>query len=321
MVQSSLYMKIIFPAKIDLTEESINKIKLLGAEIFDDVPSLSTLKDRIRDAEIIVVGHYIKIDRDMIDGAPKLKYIIIPTSGYEYVDVEYINTRNIAVLNCPTFNSRAVAEHAISLLMATNRMLLPASDSIRSGVWDPQSLVGYEMVDKKIGLIGYGNIGKNIEKIGLLLGMRVAHINSKSNSKDIDSLVADSDFVILCASSNYSTKNILDKRRLELLKSSSIVINVSRGDLVDQNALYTILKNNKIRGAGIDVFEKEPAVNIFSDRVDPTIIAFTKLRNVITTPHIGYNTKEAFIKRGNEILLAIESCISNNPVNVVNHKI
>jgi phosphoglycerate dehydrogenase-like enzyme len=306
-------VKIVLPDKINISDKYKSKIRELGAEVFDDLPDEAELKKRIKDAEIITAS-YVDITPDVIDAAPNLKYIVVPAVGYEWVDTEYAAEKGITTLNCPTFNSQAVAEHAISLLMAANRNIIVGVDELRAGKWNPQDLVGYELRGKELGLIGYGNVGKRIEKIASALGMNVSYVNSKSLSDEVDELLKNSDYVIICAPLNDGTRNLVDRRRLDLLKQTAILVNVGRGAVIDQNALIEALKSKRIRGAGLDVFDGEPLTGAPSD----TIVEIAKLPNVVTTPHMAYNTEEINDKQGAEILANLQSCIAGEPVNVVN---
>lgn len=305
-------MNIVVPDNIKISEDYKKQIRALGAQIFDDLPDKNELKSRIKDAELIT-ANYIDVTPEIIDAAPKLKYIVVPAVGYEWVDVEYASLKGITTLNCPTFNSQAVAEHAISLLMAVNRNLITGADDIRAGKWAPQNLHGYELEGKKLGLIGYGNVGKRIEKLAEAIGLNVRYANSKSTTNEIDTLLSDADFVIICAPLTDDTRNLIDERRLNLLKPTAVLVNVGRGAIVEQNALIKALKSKKIRGAGLDVFDGEP----LTGAPNKTIIELAGLPNVIATPHIAYNTEEINDKQGKEILKNIQSCVGGNPINVV----
>lgn len=307
-----MIMKIVLPDKINISDDYKNKIRELGAEVYEDLPDNDELKKRIQDAEIITAS-YVDITPDIIDAAPNLKYIVVPAVGYEWVDTEYAASKGITTLNCPTFNSQAVAEHAMTLLMAVNRNVITGIDELRAGKWNPQDLVGYELNGKKLGLIGYGNVGTRIEKIATSFGMSVSYVNSKSSSDEVDKLLSDSDFVVICAPLNDSTRNLVDERRLELMKQTAILVNVGRGAVTDQNCLIKVLKNKQIRGAGLDVFDGEPLTGVPSD----TIVGLAKLPNVVATPHMAYNTEEINNKQGAEILVNLQSCIAGEPVNVV----
>ncbi len=305
-------MKIVLPDKINISDSYIQQIEDLGAKVYHDLPSNEELIERIKDAEIITAC-YVDITPKEIDAAPNLKYIIVPAVGYEWVDVEYAASKGITTLNCPTFNGQAVAEYAVSLLMATNRQLRVGADTLRDGGWNPQTLVGYELEGKQVGLIGHGNIGKRIEKILQALGMNVSYVNSSSTEQDVDNLVESSDYLIVCAPLTESTKNMLDARRLGMMKTSAVLVNVGRGAIVDQKALFAALKDNKIRGAGLDVFDGEPLTGEPSDE----IVELARLPNVLATPHMAYNTVEMQDKQGQEILDNIIACIEDIPQNTV----
>lgn len=305
-------MKIIIPDKLDVADHYKNEIRNLGGEVFDDLPDVAELKNRFKDAEIIT-ANYVDITPDIIDAAPNLKYIIVPANGWEWVDADYAATKGITTLNAPTHSSQAVAEHAISLLLAANRNIVAGSTELRSGKWNPQELVGYELAGKKLGLIGYGNVGTRIEKIAAALGLEVAYTNSKSTSEGIDNLLSSSDYIIICAPLTDSTRNLIDERRLNLLKSTAILVNVGRGAIINQKDLIQTLKAKKIRGAGIDVFDGEPLTGTPSAE----IVELASLPNVVATPHIAYNTAEIHDKQGAEILVDIQSCLDGRPINVV----
>lgn len=306
------HMNIVLPDKINISEKYKDDIRHLGAQVFDDLPDVEELKERIRDAEVITAC-YVDITPEIIDAAPKLKYIIVPAVGYEWVDTDYAASKGITTLNCPTFNSQAVAEHAITLLMTVNRNIVTAANELRSAKWSPQALIGHEVACKSMGLIGYGNVGTRIEKIAVALGMNVSYVNSSSTDEEIDTLVAQSDFLVICAPLNDKTKKLMDKRRLDLLKASAVLVNVGRGAIIDQPYLFELLKNGKLRGAGLDVFTDEPLAGVPNN----DIVALASLPNVVATPHIAYNTEEIQDRQGKEIVANIESCIAAKPVNVV----
>ncbi len=305
-------MNIVLPDKINISEKYKDDMRHLGAQVFDDLPGTEELKNRIKDAEVITAC-YVDITPEIIDAAPKLKYIIVPAVGYEWVDAQYAASKGVTTLNCPTFNSQAVAEHAITLLLAVNRNIVVATEELRSAKWEPQLLVGHEVNNKSIGLIGYGNVGTRIEKIATALGMNVSYVNSSSTDDEVDKLVTQSDFLVVCAPLNEETENLMDKRRLDLLKPSAVLVNVGRGAIIDQSYLFELLKNGKIRGAGLDVFTDEPLTGVPNEE----IVALASLPNVVATPHIAYNTEEIQDRQGEEIIANIKSCIAGDPINVV----
>jgi len=307
-------MNIVITDKIDINDEATEKLRNLPVTLFEDVPKTEEeIIDRVKDAEILT-ANYIDITPKIIDACTNLKYIIVPAVGYEWVDYKYAESKGIKVINSPTHNSLAVAEHAIALLFASTRHITSAQESLKSGLWKSRDFMGIELKGKKLGLIGYGNIGKNIEMIAKGIGMDCSYINSKSSAEELDEILSNSDVVIVCVSLNESTRGMLNKRRLNLLKPSAFIINVSRGAVIDQTALIDILKSGKIAGAGLDVFENEPLVGI----PDEQITTIANLPNVIATPHIAYNTNETMDRLGEEIYSNIVACINGQPVNVIN---
>lgn len=307
-------MKTVFPDRIDLDETSRHKFETMGIQMYDDTPSDETvIIERIKDAEIIT-ANFIDITSKAIDAAPNLKYIISPAVGYDWIDAAYAASKGIKVLNCPTQNAEAVAEHALALMLAVAHRITEADADLEQGNWNQQEFLGVELSHKKLGLVGYGKVGKLIEQKVSGLDMQVSHVNSSSSAEEVDALLQESDVVCLCLSLNDTSRGMIDERRLKLLKQSAILVNVARGALTDQAALLELLKNKAIRGAGLDVFQDEQFTNIAPE----SIVEIAKLPNVVATPHMAYNTEETMQRLGQELLANIESCLSGNPMNVVN---
>jgi phosphoglycerate dehydrogenase-like enzyme len=308
-------MNIVITDKIDIDKDATEKLKQLPATVFEDTPgSDEEIIERVKDAEIIT-ANYIDITPKIIDACPKLKYVIVPAVGYEWVDYKYAASKGIKVINSPTHNSLAVAEHAIALLFTLVRNINRAQDSLKAGKWQSRDFRGVELHGRKIGLIGHGNIGKNIEAMATGLGMTAEYADSKSSAEDIDKLLSTSDVVVLCVSLKDETRGMIDERRLGLMKSSAYIVNVARGAIVDQDALLKVLKDEKIAGAALDVFTGEP---LSPGESNEQIVALVKLPNVVATPHIAYNTEETTYRIGEEIYTNIIDCVEGSPKNVVN---
>lgn len=307
-------MKIIFPDRIDLTKTSREKFKAMNVRMYGDTPNdEAVIIDRIKDAEIIT-ANFIDITSKIIDAAPNLKYIISPAVGYDWIDIAYAASKGIKILNCPTQNAAAVAEHALSLMLAVARRITEADADLEQGNWNQQEFLGVEVSHRKLGLVGYGKIGKLIEQKVSGLDMQISYVNSSSSSEEIDKLLQQSDVVCLCMSLNDSSRGMINERRLKLMQKDTIFINVARGALVDQAALFDLLKNKAIRGAGLDVFRDEQFTNVAPE----SITEIAKLPNVVATPHMAYNTEETMNRLGQELLADIESCLRGSPINVVN---
>jgi len=245
-------MKIVILDRIAyIPENYIDALKELGADIYDDTPKeTEEIKQRVAEAEIIT-ANYITVTPEIIDAAPKLKYIISPAVGYDWIDASYATQKNIKVINCPTFVPLTVAEHAMALIFALAKRLLIIVPELKSGVWDANTHIGMELSGKKLGLVGYGNIGKNLEKIANGMGLQVSYVNSRSTPGELDALLKSSDIVCLCLPLNDKTHHLIDARRLKLLKKTAYLVNVARGAIIDQKALIESLKNQDFAGAGL----------------------------------------------------------------------
>jgi len=307
-------MKIVILDLIGIPATAKHELKSLGADVYDDRPkNKAEIIDRIKDAEIIT-ANYIDISSEIINAAPKLKYIIVPAVGFDWIDHEYAAERGIKVINCPTYVSLAVAEHALMLIFALARQLLEANSELRQGLWEPNKYAGFELDGKALGIVGYGSIGQRLEKLATGLSMPVNHVNSQSSPEDLDRLLKESDIVCLCLPLTKKTRHIIDERRLNLMKKTAYLINVARGAIVDQKALAKSLKDKQIAGAGLDVFDGEPLTGIPNDE----IIELANLPNVVATPHTAWNTTGALERLGQEIVENIKACLKNKPTNVVN---
>ena len=306
-------MNIVIPDKIEFSASQLDQLKQLNVTVFDDLPdSEAEIASRIKDAELIT-ANYIDITPSLIDAAPKLKYILAPAVGYDWVDSKYAASKGIKVINCPTFNSQAVAELALAMTMAISRKVVQASNDLQQGGWGPQVFVGTELAGRTMGLIGHGNIGKRIDQTATTLGITVRYVDSKSTEDEIDELIAGVDYLVLCVQLNDKTRHMVNGRRLALMKSSAYLVNVARGAIIEQAALINVLREKKIRGAALDVFDGEPLTGVPSDE----IIELSKLANVVATPHIGASTEEAHQRLGEEVIENIKAVLDGEPQNVV----
>ncbi len=308
-------MKLVIADELQIKDSDIESLKeVTDLTVFNTkVSEEREIIERIKKAEIITVN-YFDLTRNIIGKATKLKYVIVPATGYDWIDVEACNERGIKVQNCPTHNSAAVAEHAMGLMFAVARRTIEANRHIISGKWFPGSLTGIELQGKKLLTIGHGNIGKKICTLARNIGMQTDYVNSKTTDSELKDKIKESDVVVLCYPLNEKTIGSFNKEKLDLLKKEAILINVGRGLLLDQDHLKFKLENNEIYGAGLDVFNRDEV--LLEGRDD--IIELAKLNNVVATPHIGFNSKEAGERLSAEIVQNVRSILQGNPVNVVN---
>jgi len=308
-------MKIVIPDRIDLDKESRQKLEKIGnVKIYNDVVNdPKVIIERIGDAGL-VTANYIDLTKEVIKAAPNLKYIVSPAIGYDWIDSKTATEKGIKILNCPTYNTQAVAEHAIALIFAAKRKILNFNRAILNGRFDYAEFKGSEVLEKTLVCVGKGNIGSKILKMANGLGMNTDYIDSKTSSEEFNKKVSKADILVLSLPLNDKTKGLINAEKLSLLKSTAILINVARGLIVDQDTLYEILSKNKIAGAGIDVFPDDSTIK----ETSAEIMKFAKLPNVVATPHIAFNTQEATNRLGEELIADIESCINGKPINVVN---
>ncbi|NJN56748.1 MAG: 3-phosphoglycerate dehydrogenase [Leptolyngbyaceae cyanobacterium SL_5_9] len=308
-------MKFVLPDPSDLSEADKAKLKSLGeATFYEEMPATEEeVIQRIDGAEMIAVS-WINVTENIIRSSPNLKYIVVLAVGYDQIDLKAASVADVKVINCPTHNALAVAEYTIGLIFAVTRRILEANLFLREGNWNQQRFRGVELRGKQLGLIGYGNSGREVEKLAIALGMHVSHATSKTSPTDLDRLIATSDILSLHLPLTEQSRHLIDERRLNLLKPSAYLINTARGAIVDQQALIKILNQKRIAGAALDVFEDEPVSGL------PTreMLELIRLGNVVATPHIAYNSEEMAARLGAELIANIQACIEGKPINVVN---
>ncbi|HVO00597.1 MAG TPA: C-terminal binding protein [Candidatus Cybelea sp.] len=250
------------------------------------------LIERCAKADAILLN-WAKMTRPVIEACPNLKVVSFLGIGVDgFVDFDAAKERGIRVANVPGYGDRTVAEHAIALMFAVARRMVQFDGLVRGGGW-AEHPSGLELKGRRIGLVGFGPIAREMARMALGLGMEVVawtrnasrYRRSFSTVKFIDlaALFATSDVVSLHLSLNDATRGLIDTVLLGKLKPSAIVINTARGGLMDYDCLEKLLAEGKIFGAGLDVFPTEP----FPDR------PMKHLPNVVLTPHIGYNTTAA----------------------------
>lgn len=242
------------------------------------------------DAEVL--WHVLRpITAQDMDGAPKLRLVQKLGSGLNTIDLDAARSRGIAVANMPGTNAPAVAESTLALMLATLRSLLPQDMATRSGNGWPidTSIVDRvgELGTRTVGLIGYGNIARRVEAACVALGARVLHSTRTDDGtpgwRPLDDLLAASDVVSVHVPLTAATERLLDERRLGLLPRGAIVVNTSRGPIVDEEALTRALRSGHLAGAGLDVFAHEPV-----DITNPLL----HMEQVVVSPHTAWLTPE-----------------------------
>lgn len=261
--------------------------------------SKSELIKNAENADAVISLLTDKIDSEIIDNLKKCKIIANYAVGYNNIDIEYAKSKNIIVTNTPDILTNATADIALTLALACSRRAIEGHDFVKKKKfkgWAPKLLLGLEMNGKTIGIIGAGRIGQAVAKRFKAFDTKIIYYN-RSRKYDLEKklgakkvtlkkLMKDSDIISIHIPSTEETYHLLDKEHLSLLKPDAILINVARGEVVDEKYLIQLLKKRKIHSAGFDVYENEPDIN-------PDLL---KLPNVVLLPHLGSATIEARTK-------------------------
>ena len=291
-------MKILITDK--MAEEAIKILKDAGHSVTFNEMDHETLLKNIVNYDALMIRGRTKVVKEIIEaGKNNLKVIGRAGIGVDNVDIEAASKYKIPVVNAPTGATSSVAELALGHMLTLSRSISLADKSMKNGEWLKKKLKGYELNGKTLGLIGTGNIGKLTGNLCKAFGMKVIgfdpFISKTDMAKDeiekvekLEKLMEKADYISLHLPHNPKTHYIVDEKMISKMKPTAFIINCARGGTVDEKALYKALKDNKIAGAGMDVFEEEP----------PKDKKFFELDNVVLTPHIGANTVEGQIKAG-----------------------
>ena len=289
-------MKIIICDKVE--SEYIEQMRAAGltVDVRDDI-SPEELITVLPNYDGMVVRSRTKVRKNLIDACPNLKVILRGGVGLDTIDYEYAQSKNIKVMNTPLASSASVAELAIGYMLALARSIPQATASMKSEKWDKKSFDGDEVGGKILGLIGIGNIGKEVAKRANALGMTVIaydpYVKEIEGIKliSLDGLLPQADYISLHLPKTDESANMISTQQFAKMKNGVRIVNCARGGIIDENALYDALVNGKVSGAALDVFAEEP----------PTDWKLLKLDNVIASPHIGAATKEAQARVGAEV--------------------
>lgn len=278
-----------------ISSVGITILKKAGLNVVDK-PSItnSELISEVEKYDVIVVRSRTKITREIISRAKNTKIIARVGVGLDNIDIESAREFHIEVINSPESAINAVAELVIGLMLSMARSLNLADKEMKKGNWIKKELNGIELKGKYLGIVGVGNIGRNLARIAKALRMNIIgydiypikrdFINEVGMiTTDFNTLIASSDFISCHVPATPETNHMFNESTFSKMKPTAFFINASRGEIVDENSLYDALITKKIAGAALDVFEKEP----------PNNKKLIELSNVICTPHIGSQTKES----------------------------
>ena len=282
----------------------------------DTITNLNSgeLKKIIKNYDGLVVRSATKATDAIISAGINLKVIGRAGAGVDNIDLISAKKNNVIVMNTPGGNTNATAEHTLSLLMSLYRNIPEANFGTHKGLWEKKKFKGLELKGKKIGIIGFGNVGVRLSELAIALGMSVS-IFSKSfssrkidypniNSVSFDDLISESDIISFHCKPLSDGRPIITLKEIKLMKKNCVLLNTARGGLIDENDLKLALDSNMIRGAALDVFSNEPAKE--------SILFGTA--NLILTPHIAASTDEAQLVVAEQIAVQISNYFNNGEI-------
>lgn len=285
----------------------------------DDVPLGATqLQDAVASANVLVPTVTDRIDRDLIEKAgPQLRLIASFGTGVDHIDLRAARERGIVVTNTPGVLTDDTADMTMALLLAIARRVAEGERLVRSGQWTgwgPTTMLGHRITGKRLGILGMGRIGSALARRARAFGMSIHYHNRRRVHPDLeqeleatywaslDQMLARMDVVSVNCPHTPATYHLLSERRLKLLRPHCYIVNTSRGEVIDEVALTRMLSKGEIAGAGLDVFEHEPAVN-------PKLL---RLDNVVLLPHMGSATIEGRIDMGEKVVINIKTFIDGH---------
>lgn len=285
-------------------------IKLLQEKGYHVTCAWDTPKDElpkiICDYDALIVRSATKVKGELLDNAKKLRVIGRAGEGLDNIDYEKAKLLGIALVNTPHVSYMSVAELTIGHLLALARNIVQGTTSLREGKWEKEKLIGIEVNGKTLGVIGCGYIGKTVERLAISLGMKVLPVEECVYDRfvPLHEMLPEADFITIHVPLTPHTHHLISAKEFALMKQGVMIIDCSRGGVVDQEALYEALVCGKVAGAALDVFEEEPPKNT----------KLLMLNNVIATPHIGAQTHEAQLKASVQIakrvIEALEKTVS-----------
>jgi D-3-phosphoglycerate dehydrogenase len=292
MGDKKLTYKILICDKI--ADEGIKLMKEKGYDLTKAWDIAKTeLPKIVSEYHALIVRSATKVNAELLTNAKKLRVIGRAGEGLDNIDLKKAEELDITVVNTPHVSYLSVAELTIGYLLALARGIVEGTTSLREGKWKKDELMGEEVNGKTLGVIGCGYIGKTVERLAISLGMKVLVVDECVYDRfiPIDEMLPQADFITIHVPLTPHTRHMLSTKEFNMMKDGIMIIDCSRGGVVDQDALYTAVVSGKVKAAAVDVFEEEPPKNS----------KLLTLKNVIATPHIGAQTKEAQLKASIQI--------------------
>jgi len=315
-------MKICILDNCFLSDQQIKRLKKIGKVAnYQRTDTEKSAIFRLHDADIAIVNSFITpLSKNVFESVNKLKFVALNSTGYDNIDLIAAKKQGIVIANNVGFATEAVAEHVFALIMALSKKIVLSDQMMKNEPFElnasnkkHHTLLGFNLKNKKLGIIGYGKIGKRVAKIGLSFGMKIIAYNrsnfDQTNVKRISlkKLMKSSDIITIHLPLDKTTNNIISEDMLKLMKPSAIIVNTSREKILDSSCLYNMLSKKKIYGAGLDV-----------TGTIPTHSPVLSLDNIIITPHSAWYTKESLSNSPEFIVKNIENFIKRRPRNLIN---
>ena len=276
--------------------ELVEKFSKYGEYIEYSNTKRDEIDDRIKDADVVILNG-VKLSKGEIEKAQKLKLVLLSATGFNHIDVDAANKKGVIVSNVSGYSTKSVAQLTITMMLNELTKVTRYSDEVKNNKWNEitysehQNYPIDDIEDKILGILGYGNIGKKVEEIAKVLGMKVMiaeipGIKYDNNVKryKLDDVLKKCDILSIHAPLNDLTRNLITLDKMKIMKKNSIILNLGRGPIINEEDLYEALKNNIIRSAAIDVMSKEPPKENSK---------LFKLNNLTITPHIAWKSQKS----------------------------
>ena len=294
-----------------LSSKVLEELQSIGncIDISSSLSKEKALDTEIVEAEILVIRSSTKLTKEIIKKGNNLKIIARCGVGIDNIDVEYAKSKNIKITNSPSANLLSVVELTVALIINAARKINLSNNHLKDGKWNRKEFIGMELSGKQLGIVGYGKVGRLVSDRMKSFGMSIAFYDpyiddwdGPENNLELDELLTSSDVISIHVIKTEETENLISREKLALLKKSAILVNTSRGGVVDEDYLIEMLRSKQLFGAGLDVYSEEPPKNIDN---------FVNI-NLITTPHIGASTNEAQLKAGLETVENIKKILAGD---------
>jgi D-3-phosphoglycerate dehydrogenase / 2-oxoglutarate reductase len=325
MKTKTTLIKILSPFQItesalkSINETSSLTVDLVSPDAPDTPNNIDSLSNLIPKYHALIVSDKMKVDEKLINRGEKLELICIVGTGIDNIDIDFATSKGILVINTPLANTVTTAEHTISMLMALSRNIPQASASMSRGKWEKKKFMGTEVLNKVLGIVGLGRIGRMVAELGKAFGMRIIandpfiteEVAQRAGVElvDMDRLLSKSDYITIHTAKSERTKGLFNRELFSKMKSGMRIINLTGGGVLNEDDLLWAIDEKIVVGAALDVFETEP----------PNNMELLENEKIIFTPHLGGDTDEAYDKTSQSLAEQLMGYYSNgtiqNPVN------